>query len=114
MNTDTSPPGVEADHADHGHDAGFLQSDAEFRDLIVPFVEDGIAADDRIVLGYDDRKTGLLRRWLTPSAGLAFVTDGTLYATPARAIATYRTLFQPLRRRRRRQYPDRRRRPARR
>ena len=55
----------------HFHEAGFYRSDAEFRALIVPFAEEGIAAGEPVIIG-----------------------DKSLYATPARAIATYRRLFE--------------------
>jgi anti-sigma regulatory factor (Ser/Thr protein kinase) len=71
------------------HEAGFYQSDAEFGALIVPFVEEGVAAGQPVILGYDDRKAGLLRSWLSEPDAVTFVTGNTLYATPARAIASY-------------------------
>jgi anti-sigma regulatory factor (Ser/Thr protein kinase) len=78
----------------HFHEAGFYGSDAEFRALIVPFVEGGIAAGEPVLIGYDDRKSGLLRSWLTDPSAVTFIGDKSLYATPARAIATYRWLFE--------------------
>src|SRR5437868_1503119 len=45
------------------HEAGFYGSDAEFAALIVPFVEEGVAAGEPVIIGYDDRKAGLLRSW---------------------------------------------------
>ena len=78
----------------HFHEAGFYGSDAEFGALIVPFAEKGTAAGEPVIIGYDDRKSGLLRSWLTDPSGVEFVGDKSLYATPARAIATYRPLFE--------------------
>ena len=78
----------------HFHEAGFYGSDAEFRALIVPFAEEGIAAGEPVIIGYDDRKSGLLRSWLTDPSAVDFIGDKSLYATPARAIATYRRLFE--------------------
>jgi anti-sigma regulatory factor (Ser/Thr protein kinase) len=78
----------------HFHEAGFYGSDAEFAALIVPFAEEGIAAGEPVIIGYDDRKSGLLRSWLTDPSGVEFIGDQSLYATPARAIATYRRLFE--------------------
>ena len=81
-------------HVGHFHEAGFYRSDAEFRALIVPFAEEGIAAGEPVVLGYDARKSGLLRSWLTYPSAVDFIGDAALYAAPARAIATYRRLFE--------------------
>jgi anti-sigma regulatory factor (Ser/Thr protein kinase) len=77
----------------HFHEAGFYGSDAEFRALIVPFAEEGIAAGEPVIIGYDDRKNALVRSWLAGSSAVTFLADNSLYATPARAIATYRRLF---------------------
>jgi anti-sigma regulatory factor (Ser/Thr protein kinase) len=78
----------------HFHEAGFYSSDAEFAALIVPFAEAGIAAGEPVLIGYDDRKSRLLRSWLTDPSAVEFIGDKSLYATPARAIATYRRLFE--------------------
>ncbi|WP_433295621.1 anti-sigma factor RsbA family regulatory protein [Actinoplanes sp. CA-030573] len=78
----------------HFHEAGFYRSDAEFLGLIVPFVEEGLAAGDPVVIGYDDRKSDLLRARLADASPVEFIIDRGLYSTPARAIATYRRLFE--------------------
>ncbi|GGS60216.1 MULTISPECIES: sensor histidine kinase [Actinokineospora] len=79
--------------AGHHHTAGFYASDAEFRALIVPFVEEGTAAGEAVVLGYDERKSALLRTWLSEPDAVVFVGPGH-YSTPARTIADYRRLFE--------------------
>ena len=48
--------GAARGHAGHFHEAGFYSSDAEFRALIVPFAQEGIAAGEPVIIGYDDRK----------------------------------------------------------
>jgi anti-sigma regulatory factor (Ser/Thr protein kinase) len=86
--------GAARGQAGHFHEAGFYRSDAEFGALIMPFAEEGIAAGEPVILGYDDRKSALLRSWLTDSSAVEFVGDESLYAKPARAIAAYRRLFE--------------------
>jgi anti-sigma regulatory factor (Ser/Thr protein kinase) len=86
--------GAACGYVGHFHEAGFYGSDAEFAALIVPFVEEGVAAGEPVIIGYDDRKAGLLRSWLADPAGVEFIGDQSLYATPAGAIATYRRLFE--------------------
>lgn len=86
--------GAARGQAGHFHEAGFYRSDAEFGALIVPFAEEGIAAGEPVVLGYDDRKSALLRLWLTDPSAVEFVGDESLYAKPVRAIAAYRRLFE--------------------
>jgi hypothetical protein len=76
------------------HEAGFYRSDAEFGALIIPFVEEGVAAGEPVILGYDDRKASLLRSWLADPDAVTFITGNSLYATPARAIASYWQMFE--------------------
>jgi anti-sigma regulatory factor (Ser/Thr protein kinase) len=76
------------------HEAGFYHSEAEFAALIIPFAEEGVAAGQPVILGYDDRRASLLRSWLSDPDAVTFITGGTLYATPARAIASYWQLFE--------------------
>jgi hypothetical protein len=86
--------GAARGQAGHFHEAGFYRSDAESGALIVPFAEEGIAAGEPVILGYDDRKSSLLRSWLADPSAVEFVGDESLYAKPARAIAAYRRLFE--------------------
>jgi len=86
--------GAARGHVGNFHEAGFYGSDAEFRALIVPFAEEGIAAGEPVIIGYDERKNSLLRSWLTDPSPVEFIADDSLYATPARAITTYQRLFE--------------------
>ena len=86
--------GAARGHAGHFHEAGFYGSDTEFRALIVPFAEEGIAAGEPVIIGYDSRKNALVRSWLTDPSAVTFLADSGVYATPARAIAAYRRLFE--------------------
>lgn len=77
------------------HVAGFFGSDAEFRALVAPFVEGALSAGEPVIVGYDERKSDLIRSWLGED-GIDFVSDTGLYATPSRAIAAYSELFTRL------------------
>src|SRR3954470_24234259 len=90
----TMRTGAARGHAGNFHEAGFYVSDAEFLSLIVPFVADGVAAGEPVVLGYDTRKCDLLRAELPWPDTVTFVVDGGLYASPARAIEAYRREFE--------------------
>jgi hypothetical protein len=68
------------------HEAGFYCSDAELLALIVPFVTGGITAGEPMIIGYDDRKSDLLRTELVRPDAVSFIADTSLYATPAGAI----------------------------
>jgi anti-sigma regulatory factor (Ser/Thr protein kinase) len=76
------------------HKAAFYASDAEFRDLIVPFVQGAVDGGQPVVLGYDERKSAMLRSWVGVPAGVTYARDTSLYATPSRAIESYRKLFE--------------------
>lgn len=76
------------------HEAGFYTCDDEFRTLILPFVEDGLTGGEAVIIGYDERKSDLLRSWLDDPSAVTFIADRELYATPARAIAGYRRLAE--------------------
>ena len=86
--------GAARGHAGHFHEAGFYTCDAEFRALIMPFIEEGVAAGEPVIVGYDDRKNALVRSWLSDPSPVTFLADNSVYATPARAIAAYRRLFE--------------------
>ncbi len=86
--------GAARGHLGHFHEAGFYGSDDEFRSLIVPFVEEGVAAGEPVIIGYDDRRSGLLRSWLKDPAAVTFLVDTELYSTPTKAIAAYQRMFE--------------------
>jgi anti-sigma regulatory factor (Ser/Thr protein kinase) len=86
--------GAARGYVGHFHEAGFYRSDTEFRSLVVPFVEEGVAAGEPVIIGYRDDKADLLRSWLSDPDAVTFIGDGRLYSTPARAIATYRRFFE--------------------
>ena len=69
------------------HEVGFYRSDAEFGALIVPFVEEGVAASQPVILGYDDRKASLLRSWLYDPGAVTFTVRGSADLRPARSFA---------------------------
>lgn len=78
---------------EHRHAAAFYASDEQFRSLIVPFVEEGIAAGQPVILSYGERKSALLRGWLREPSRAVFQGGTGLYATPAATIAAYGRLF---------------------
>ena len=61
-----------------------MASTWSFRALIVPFAEEGIAAGEPVIIGYDDRKNALVRSWLTDPSAVTFLADTSLYAAPSR------------------------------
>lgn len=86
--------GALGSYARQVHEAGFYASDEEFRALIMPFVEEGLANGEPVVIGYDERKSALLRSWLDDPSEVTFNTGGSMYATPARAIVAWQRMFE--------------------
>lgn len=86
--------GTSLEHTEHVHEAGIYGSDAEFRNLIVPFVEAGLAEGQPVIVGLNFRKADLVRSWLSDPAAVTFIADRRLASTPARAIATYLRYFE--------------------
>lgn len=83
-----------SDRHTHVHEAGFYRGDDEFAELIVGFVDSAVAAGEPVIIGYDERKNEIVRSGIADHAGVTFIEDATLYATPTRAIASYRRLFE--------------------
>src|SRR3954452_3677959 len=86
--------GAPVGHVGNFHEAGFYSSDAEFLALILPFVIDGLAAGEPVVIGYDPRKCDLLRAALPRPEAVTLIVDTSLYASPAGAIEAYRQQFE--------------------
>lgn len=83
--------GAAAGHIGHFHEVGFFSSDDEFRALLVPWITEGLEAGEPVMVGYDARKTELLRASLHDPGAVTFL-EGQ-YATPARTIAAYSKRF---------------------
>jgi hypothetical protein len=85
--------GAARQHLGNFHEAGFFASDAEFLDLLVPFVTEGSEAGEPVLIGYDARKSELLRAALPDPDAATFITDAGTYSSPAGAIEAYRRQF---------------------
>src|SRR3954469_6461443 len=72
--------GAPRGHVGNFHEAGFYSSDGEFLALILPFVTDGLASGEPVVIGYDDRKCNLLRGARLRPEAVTFIVDSSLYA----------------------------------
>ena len=72
------------------HEVGFYASDEGFRELIAPFALGGLEAGEPLVFAYDAHKTELLRHWLPDAAGITYIADDRPYASPAKALASWR------------------------
>ncbi len=78
------------------HEAAFPGSDAEFLDVVLPFVRHGLAAGEPVIVAYGPRQRGLLGDALGPGSGVLFLDGGEQYGRPALALKQYRELFGDL------------------
>lgn len=75
------------------HEALVYSSDEEFLARLVPFVRDGFAADDPVVVSLTPDKVALLREALGQDGHRVSFADATHYRRPAHALAEYRQRF---------------------
>ena len=78
-------------HDGYRHEAFLWRGDAQFLDGTVPFVRDGLSADQPVMAALTLTHINLLREALGPDAGLVeFVDMAELGANPARIIPAWR------------------------
>ena len=88
--SETAPSGL-------AHEALIYGSDEELVDAVVPFVADGLARSEGIVVVMPPRKTALVREALGPDArAVEFCDRAEFYETPARAVARVHELGEQL------------------
>jgi anti-sigma regulatory factor (Ser/Thr protein kinase) len=87
--------GAASGHAGYFHEAAFYGSDEEFLAIVLPFLRDGVAEGEPTLVTLGEVNAGLVRAALGPAdvAALRFVPGDLQYARPARAIRTYRSMF---------------------
>lgn len=78
----------------HVHEAGFYRSDAEFGALVVDFIDSAVAAGEPVIIGFDRRKTDLIRSRIADDTGVSFVGESDHYSAPTRAIGSYQRQFE--------------------
>lgn len=84
--------GPAADHSGYFHEAAFFGSDEQFLELVVPFVDDGLAAGEPVVVAPLDDHTHALVRDAVP-LGEVSVLDVGHYDRPAAVVAAMRKLL---------------------
>jgi anti-sigma regulatory factor (Ser/Thr protein kinase) len=76
------------------HDVGFYASDAELCSLVVPFVEEGLAAGEHVVLACDPATARYLRRQLGGAFAALQLLDASCYDRPSKTLAHWRGLAE--------------------
>jgi anti-sigma regulatory factor (Ser/Thr protein kinase) len=87
--------GPAAGRAGYFHEAVYYGAEEELLAVVVPFLRGGLAADEPTVVTLGERNAQLVRAALPPAeaAAVIFHPGGDMYAKPASAIRSYRTLL---------------------
>ncbi|MFB9441481.1 sensor histidine kinase [Dactylosporangium vinaceum] len=85
--------GAGAGHTGYLHEAICYDSDEHLLDVVVPFLLGGVAAGEPTMVSFGERNAGLVRTALPPGCPVTYLTGGEVYARPAGAIRSYRTLL---------------------
>jgi anti-sigma regulatory factor (Ser/Thr protein kinase) len=87
--------GAPAGHRGYFHEALLYQSDEEFLAAALPFLQDGVAAGEPVLVALGDRSAALVQAALGDTAGVAMYGAGAggRYANPADALSFYRETF---------------------
>lgn len=85
--------GAAKGHLGYFHEAAFYGSDEELLDVVVPFLEDGVAAGEPTLVAFDEPNEKLVRSAMSDTRGISFLDGSAQYARPAVAIKLYRDLL---------------------
>ena len=85
--------GVAATTAGYFHETTFYDSDEALLSVVVPFLEEGVAAGEPTVVTFGRRNRQLVESALSDRSGITFVPGEARYVNPATTIRTYREAF---------------------
>lgn len=85
--------GAARDHAGYFHETAFYRGDDDFRSIVAPFVENGVAAGEPVVVACRPANERLVRDVVADVAGVVFLAGPDQYERPTEAILGYRKLF---------------------
>lgn len=88
--------GAATGHRGLFHETATYGSDVELLDLVVPFVEEGVAAGEPVLLALDEPKADLCRGALGPLPGVTYVGGAERDARPATTLRTHLDAFSTL------------------
>jgi anti-sigma regulatory factor (Ser/Thr protein kinase) len=86
--------GAAAGHRGYYHEAVCYDSDDHLLAVVLPFLLGGVAAGEPTIVALGERTAGLVRAGLPAASPVEFLTGGDMYARPAAAIRSYRTLLR--------------------
>jgi anti-sigma regulatory factor (Ser/Thr protein kinase) len=85
--------GVPAGHTGHVHEAFCYGSDDELLAVVMPFLLDGVAAGEPVLVSLGGRAGSLVRSALPAGSGVSFLPGGQVYDRPTGTIRAYRDLL---------------------
>jgi anti-sigma regulatory factor (Ser/Thr protein kinase) len=85
--------GAATGHEGYFHEALYYSSDDELLAVLVPFLLGGAAAGEPTIVALGERNAALVRSALPAGAPVRYAAGGAVYARPAAAIRSYRTLL---------------------
>ncbi|MEV6929115.1 sensor histidine kinase [Dactylosporangium sp. NPDC051485] len=85
--------GAAAGHAGYFHEAVRYDSDEHLLAVVVPFLLGGAEAGEPTLVAFGERNASLVRAELPAGVPVTFLTGGEVYARPAGAIRSYRSLL---------------------
>jgi anti-sigma regulatory factor (Ser/Thr protein kinase) len=88
--------GAAAGRTGYFHEALCYGSDEELLAVVVPFLVDGVAADEPTFVALGERTGNLVRAALPADTKVEFLAGGDVYARPTAAIRMYRQLLADL------------------
>ena len=83
--------GAKAEHLGMFHEAAFYSSDTEFLDIVIPFLQGGLANGTPTVVALDEQNTELVRSAMPNDSHLSFLHDQ--YLRPASLIKSFQQLL---------------------
>ncbi|MGI5245926.1 anti-sigma factor RsbA family regulatory protein [Dactylosporangium sp. CA-139066] len=85
--------GAAAGHTGYYHEAICYDTDEHLLAVVVPFLLGGVEAGEPTFVGFGERNAALVRAALPAGTPVTFLTGGEVYARPASAIRSYRSLL---------------------
>ncbi|MGM1063291.1 anti-sigma factor RsbA family regulatory protein [Saccharothrix sp. Mg75] len=85
--------GAASGHAGYFHETAFYGSDDGFLDLVVPFLDEGLAHGEPVLVACVEANERLLRDAVSDPSAVVFLPCADQYRRPTDAILAYRRLF---------------------
>ncbi|MCC8244716.1 sensor histidine kinase [Saccharothrix luteola] len=85
--------GAASGHVGYFHETAFYGSDDDYRSVVVPFVDEGVAACEPVLVACRPANERLVRDAVADPSGVVFLHGGDQYDRPTEAIMAYRKLF---------------------